>query len=62
MVFPPSDVLEGRAAGKGSYTLPPGTHEYPWNFKVGLMLFTAILVLTESASCRSITHVTPKKA
>ncbi|KAM0720609.1 hypothetical protein Q7P37_004746 [Cladosporium fusiforme] len=33
-VFPPADVLEGRAGGKNAYTLPPGSHEYPWKFKL----------------------------
>ena len=37
MVFPDTQVLDGRSQGgpKGHYTLPAGTHEYPWTFKVG---------------------------
>lgn len=62
MVFPPSDVLEGRVAGKGAYTLPAGTHEYPWKFKVGFPRFVAIQVLMKPASCRSTTHATLRKA
>lgn len=33
MVFPPPDVLEGRGS-KAAYTLPPGSHEYPFKFKI----------------------------
>lgn len=35
-VFPPAEIVEGRnhTSGKGSYTLPPGTHEYPFKLKI----------------------------
>lgn len=35
-VFPPTDIMESRvqASAKAAYTLPPGQHEYPFNFKV----------------------------
>lgn len=34
MVFPDAAVLEGRQATKGTFTLSPGSHEFPWTFKV----------------------------
>ncbi|EME82853.1 uncharacterized protein MYCFIDRAFT_137486 [Pseudocercospora fijiensis CIRAD86] len=35
-VFPPTDIMESRAhaSAKAAYTLPPGQHEYPFNFKI----------------------------
>lgn len=43
IVFPPPDVFGEKqnhvAAGNASkttFTLPPGSHEYPFKFKVGL--------------------------
>lgn len=36
MVFPDAAIVEGRAASKGTFTLSPGSHEFPWTFKVGL--------------------------
>lgn len=38
IVFPPPNVVEERQntiiAGKTTFTLPPGQHEYPFQFKV----------------------------
>jgi len=65
MVFPPSDVLEGRnwtASQKGAYTLPPGTHEYPWKFKVGVTQSKTVQVLTIPASYRLTMHATLRRA
>lgn len=44
-VFPPSEVQETRAhvAGKASYTLSQGQHEYPFSFKVGISLLVVLL-------------------
>lgn len=44
-VFPTPDLL--RASGpSGSYTLPPGSHVYPFNFKVWHSYLTVRLLGT----------------
>lgn len=56
MVFPPPHVLQDRVhygVAKNALTLPPGTHEYPFSFKVSATISNHglnVIPLTKTAS------------